>query len=287
MKAMLERMIACGSTRVFGISAVFGKKCRPVAVSAMVCLLSVAASAPAKPGLYLNGQLVPFGSVGVGVGLPPPLVWRPDESDGDAELQRLRKRYDGKIVHGFGGVTISCAGWRRTYSSATPLRVVRVERERGTIANIGTGNQLGVDMYGASFSAVDPLRFVFAPTSAKPVAQYGGENGDKGDCPALVLADFQVDVSLSLSTPPPDAPYDAAIYPGMTREDVIWSHGYPWEVADKATLLGEDTWNYGVNRGFYAVHFMGGRVISVDVRCVTARNWVQTRRSLRSPLSCG
>jgi hypothetical protein len=239
---------------------------KSIALLVAIALVACGAGGTQRaPGLYVDGTRVAFGSVGVGAGLPPPLLWQPDESNGDAVLQRVRERYVGKTVYGYGGLTMSCAPqWSRTYSATAPLRIVSIDRERGSTATLGAGTQLGINVLGPSFTAVDPLRIVFAPPAAKPVGENFHVTGRPGTCPALVLADFQVDLAITLTRPPPGVRTpEASLRVGMTRDDVIWSRGYPWEIADRGTLRREATWYYGSGIGAYAVAFRGDRVVSL------------------------
>lgn len=229
-----------------------------------------------RPGLYAlkrsesgalvaTGSPIAFQSWGPPGGLPPPLLWQPDESQGDVALLRIRRRLLGRRVYGFGGIAISCAPtWTRLYRASTPIEVVSVLRDLGTFALLGVGSQLGSNVYGPSFYARDPIRIVFRLPRERPAGTNYGVGGDVGPCPALVLADFQVDLALSQRPPPRGVPGpQAPIRIGTSREALVWSRGYPWEIADRATLLAENTWYYGVGLGGYTVRFKAHRVESL------------------------
>jgi hypothetical protein len=65
-------------------------------------------------------------------------------------------------------------------------------------------------------------------------------------CPAIVLADWQLDLTLSTTAPsiaPSDRPFDL-LQIGMSREEVAWRFGYPHELADLQTLASASKWDY-------------------------------------------
>jgi hypothetical protein len=238
---------------------------------------TVDAAGTRRPGFFLlqttaNGRLAPEGGPittriwGSDGSLPPPLLWQPDESRGDAELKTLRMEFSGRTVYGFGGLSVSCAPqWTRVYGFDVPLRVVSITRDRGTFSEVGTGSQIGLNVYGPTFYAVDPIRIVFALPSRPPIGTNYQVAGRSGPCPALVLADFQVTSVLSTRPPPSGLSCPARRIPlGLTREALTWCRGYPWEIADAATLRRESTWHYGVGLGAYSVTFSHDKVLSVD-----------------------
>jgi hypothetical protein len=118
--------------------------------------------------------------------------------------------------------------------------------------------------YGPAFYAKDPIRFVFA----LPSVAASGENfhvvGTAGACPALIMADFQVDLALS-ETPPPVTIWPSSRQPrvGDSRDDIIWNRGFPWEIQDRANLLKQNRWQYGVGIGGYSITFKNDHVSSI------------------------
>lgn len=229
-----------------------------------------------RPGLYIlqpdgtsmapKGQPIPFQSWGQPGGLPPPLLWIPDEAHGDHVLRELRERFVGKTVHGYGGVAMSCPPqWTHLYGPSAPLRVASVLRDTGLIESVGTGTQLGIGAYGPAFYAKDPIRIVFDDSKVP----YSGINyhigGHPGRCPALVLADFQVDLAITTRRAPTGVTSTSEpLHIGMSRTSVVWSRGYPWEIADRQTLLKENVWHYGVGLSAYTVSFERGRVVRIS-----------------------
>jgi hypothetical protein len=123
---------------------------------------------------------------------------------------------------------------------------------------------------GLGFLAYAPLLFLVDPPLQSATAEgasYGNIGGMPGPCPEFKLADFQVETKLSLAPPP--FPIDATqlpIHTGMSRNDVIWTRGYPEELATKAAMLRETVWRYGGAMGqFTTVTFRRDRVVSVYV----------------------
>ncbi len=198
----------------------------------------------------------------------PEQVWWPDESGNDRELVRLRKELVGRFIYGYGHIAISCPpSWTKFYAPSTPIRVRSIAREHGHITWLGTGSAAS-DSYpfvsGAPFIAFDPLLIVVEePSSARypPTGENHGVGGAAGPCPGFKLADWQVDTTLSLLPPPAGiGPEFAALRVGMTRDEVIWTRGYPNEVGTRAALRGEPTWHYGVGLGRSTVTFIKNRV---------------------------
>jgi hypothetical protein len=180
------------------------------------------------------------------------VVWWPPADDGS--LQRIRDELVGKDVYGFGGITIGCQPRSFSdYDAVTPVHVRGVERDRGKVEHLWTGStvQWGNDL-APNFFAVEPLRIlVDMPANAKPFVFGGTSSPAAGECPAIVLADWQVDVTLSLGPPPPSVPHNVHGYGkveiGMTRRDVVWRHGYPTQYGGAADLDRLSTWTYSAD----------------------------------------
>jgi hypothetical protein len=181
----------------------------------------------------------------------------------DANLLRAQQELVGHNVYAYGQLGLSCAPrWTRVYGPRVPLHIVAIEREqRG--ATLGTGAQYGLAAYGPSFDVARPLRIVFALPKRPPTGTNFVVGGIPGPCPAIDLADFQVPLAFSLS-PPPLRALDGGLRVGMTRTDLIWHVGYPWELGDRKKLLGEDVWIYGFGPTRYDVKFHRDRVVSLE-----------------------
>lgn len=118
-------------------------------------------------------------------------------------------------------------------------------------------------MYGPSFYAKDPIRIVFETPKMPPIGTNYGVTGRPGSCPALVLADFQIDLAISTSTPPNGITESNPIRVGMSRAALIWTWGFPWEIADRKSLLKENVWHYGIGLAAYTVYFKNGEVARI------------------------
>jgi hypothetical protein len=149
------------------------------------------------------------------------------------------------------------------YGPRVPLHIVAIERERGS-ATLGTGAQYGLLAFGPSFDVAHPLRIEFVLPKSPPLGYNIIVGGIPGACPAIDLADFQIPLAFSVH-PPPHALANG-LRVGMTRADVIWQVGYPWEFGDRKKLLGEDVWHYGVGLSQYVITFHHDRVASLEGR---------------------
>jgi hypothetical protein len=199
------------------------------------------------------------------------MVWWPDLSGGDAALRRLRARYVGKRVYGFGGIATSCPPtWTQFSMPMSGVRVRSIQREYGIVEWLAGGRGTGAPYaIGLGFLGYAPLRFVVDPpavTAGAPALNYV-VGGMPGPCPELELADFQVETKLSLDPPP--FPISATLQPirvGMSRDAVIWARGYPEELATKTTMRRESVWRYGCAMAqCTTVTFRHDRVVSVRV----------------------
>ncbi len=200
---------------------------------------------------------------------PTPLSW-PDESGNDRALASLQKRYVGRVVYGYGGTWISCPPqWSKLYSASTPVRVRSIRRERGRITFLATGRDASASyIRGLAFVAFDPLHIVVdqPPATTSPVLTNRVVEGPVGDCPAIELADWQLDTTFSLDPPPMSVPQAGLLHPlrvGMSRAEVIWTRGYPNEIGTRAMLRAEPVWHYGASPyEVYQIYFTDDRVSS-------------------------
>jgi hypothetical protein len=223
-------------------------------------------SATARTGFAQTptGEL-PLGNVGIG-GLNATPIWWASKTLGAASLRRLRHTYEGRTVYGYGGIAVSCApDWTRFYPATTPIRVRSIRREH-TVTWLGTGHASYPYVGGLGFIAWNPVRVVFSPTDATPSGTNYRVGGAAGDCPALLLADWQAESVLSTSPPPSSIPTVASpeVKVGMSRDQVAWIRGYPNEMGDRATLRKEVAWRYGtMPMNSSTITFNGDRVASV------------------------
>jgi len=188
-------------------------------------------------------------------------------SSPDRALASLRQRYAGKIVYGYGGTAITCSPqWTHFYSARTPLRVRSIERLRGVRTWLGTGTSSYPYGIGLGIHVDNPVRLLLQPIGhPKPSGMNFGVRGIPGPCPALVAADWQVELLLSTSPPPKSINVNSyAVRAGMSRDEVIWKRGYPHELGERAELRAESTWNYGFSLDRSIVRFRHDRVVSTE-----------------------
>jgi hypothetical protein len=232
---------------------------------------------PGPPGLYdIELTAAPgFAKTDAGAPLPfgdwshPPAAWHvamwwPDTRDGDARLKDARRRFAGHDVFGYGGIVVGCPNWFDTFTAATSVRVREVVRDTGQVEELWTGAVVhGGDEMAPHFFAVAPLRLLVEKPSAQPLGSGGSSGWSLERCPALVLADWQLDVTLSLTAPPP-LPELSGVYPqfrvGMTKDEVAWRFGYPRTLEGLAAFRRADRWVYDGNpfNNFW-VAFRNGR----------------------------
>jgi hypothetical protein len=199
----------------------------------------------------------------------PVHVWWPDESQGDPVLAELRRRLIGKNIYGYGGIVIDCdPRWFKTYGATAPIHVTDVQRDRGRLEQLWTGSTTHWGNEAAiHFFAQDPIRIITEIPPVPEIAQ-GGSNieGAPARCPAIVLADWQVDATISTTAPPPlpNDPFSShVISVGMSRKEVAWRLGYPNEFAGKSTMDREAVWQYKDSPlGWFHVTFRDDKVTS-------------------------
>jgi hypothetical protein len=193
--------------------------------------------------------------------------WRPSVANASSAQQdegivKLRQRYVGHVVYAYGNIGLMCApGWTRVYRPGTALHVVAIERERAGL-DLGTGSQYGLAPYGVSFFEPHPVRVVFAVPHEAPVGTNFKVDGLSGRCPAIDLAEFQFPLAFDVH-PPEKSALRGGLRVGMSRQDVIWQIGYPWEPGDQRQLLSENAWHYGVGLSQQVIQFKNNRVSSI------------------------
>jgi len=227
-------------------------------------LYNIGATAQAGFARIPDGEL-PLGNEAIG-GPDGSAIWWASKTHGDASLLRLRHTYEGHKVYGYGGIAVSCApDWTRFYPTTTPLRIRSIRREHAALW-LGTGFASYPYVGGLGFIAWNPLRVVFAPTDATPSGTNYKIGGTAGACPAMLLADWQVDIVLSTSAPPSSTPTGASpeVKVGMSRDQVAWMRGYPNQLGDRAALRKASTWRFGtMPTNTTTITFHGDRVTSM------------------------
>jgi hypothetical protein len=216
---------------------------------------------PGAPGMYElglsaapgfaqtdDGSALPFGDWSHPREAWHVSLWWPDIRDGDASLRDTQRRFVGRDVFGYGGIAVDCPSWSNIYAADVPVRVREVVRDSGQIEELWTGTtaRRGDDM-APHFFAVAPLRLLVEKPAAQPLGVNYSSGSSIARCPALVLADWQLDVTLSLAAPPALPKLDGT-YPqfrrGMTKDEVAWRFGYPRTFDDLAAFRRADRWVY-------------------------------------------
>ena len=234
---------------------------------------------PGKPGMYdvvlhakrgfaatSGGTDLPFGDWSrPGIQRWQIVAWWPDTRGGDSHLRDAQRRFAGHNVYGYGGIVIGCPNAFETYTAATPVRVREVVRDRGQVEELWPGTTIsGGDDMAPHFFAVEPLRLLVERPAAKPQGIGGSSGSTIERCPAIVLADWQLDVTLSLSPPPPMRALRGAypaIVQGMTRDEVAWRIGYPRQFKNFEEVRRTDRWEYaGSPFNSFWIAFRDGRV---------------------------
>jgi hypothetical protein len=215
---------------------------------------------PGKPGLYEveihaspgfarsgEGSEVDLATPYPGEG-PWAIIWWPDTGGGDPELAQVRRRFVGHDVYAYGGSAIGCPTWFRRYGASTPLHVRAIARDRGRVEQLATGPTFfwGLDAAQIPFIAVEPLRLVVGLPAAHPndVDTLDATDGIQEPCPAMLIADWQVDLLLDTRRPPPGADDLGVVRLGMSRDEVIWRNGYPSTLGDRSELRRQAVWGY-------------------------------------------
>jgi hypothetical protein len=175
------------------------------------------------------------------------LLWWPDHTDSAASLRAIQTRYAGHNVYGYGGILVGCPNAFSGYDFSTPVRVRDVLRDDGRIQEIWLGTTVaGGNDAAPHFYAVDPLRVLLGRPEGKPFFTGGTSIQPTEQCPAIVLADWQLDLTLSMAAPsiaPEERPFDF-LRVGMSRDEVAWRFGYPHQFADLQTLSQAAKWDY-------------------------------------------
>jgi hypothetical protein len=234
---------------------------------------------PGEPGMYdvvlhakrgfaatNDGAELPFGDWSrPGIQRWQIVAWWPDTRAGDLHLREAQRRFAGRDVYGYGGIVIGCPNAFETYSAATPVHVREVVRDRGQVEELWTGTTVsGGDEMAPHFFAVEPLRLLVDRPAAKAQGIGGSSGSTVERCPAVVLADWQLDVTLSLSPPLPrmlSGTHPAPLRTGMTRDEVAWRNGYPRQFESLDAVRRSDRWEYaGSPFNSFWIEFRDGRV---------------------------
>jgi hypothetical protein len=233
--------------------------------------VAAAIAPPARPGMYqlaaepadgfardAGGAVVHatrFPNAGIGaIG-----AWWPDERADDAGLRDVRARFAGRVVHGYGGMTVTCGTVTQAIGPRDGVRVGDVTRALGTVEQLRTGplTHWGGDD-GFVFLAFDPL--VLSAAAAQNV-------GGRTVClPRWRFADpWHVDVTLTTAEPPPlETAGDVSVRAGMSRDEVVWRAGYPNQYGTVATFRSKNVWHYDAPAPFrWSVTFAHDRVVAV------------------------
>jgi hypothetical protein len=233
----------------------------------------------AQPGFAVtdDGANLPFGDWSNRSTLPWMVqMWWPGWSKDDAALREAQRRFRGRNIYGYGGIVLGCAHWFYAYKADTPIHVREVLRDTGRVEELWPGTTISAgDDRAPHFFAFDPLRFLVDLPKVISVGS-GGSSGSSSEsrrsqeaCPALMLADWQTDVTISRKAPP-FLPRLTGPYPqfriGMQRSEVAWRFGYPREYAGLTTLQKARKWTYDGNpSNSFWVEF-GNRGVSNFIR---------------------
>ena len=203
-------------------------------------------------------------------------IYVPDDLHGDPVLDAMRRRFVGRNVYGFGGVAAGCAPrWLNFYAADAAFVVRDVVRDRKRVAALATGTTTAWSPAATTrYFALDPLRFIVTLPTVKPYGSNYDPGQPAGRCPALRLADWQVDRMITTSRPPPlrfgDPPgrlHD--VHTGESRAEVAWRLGYPTGFDTMQALRTARTWRYDrVPLENFSVVFRRDRVIAVTDRSI-------------------
>lgn len=197
------------------------------------------------------------------VSIPPPS----DASGNDVHLTRLRKKYVGRVVQGFGTLTLTCNDAESLEPSEEvvvgnepSLRVVSIERPLSPLRRW----RVGIPMdrryqQDWQFTVVSPLRVRFSP------GRFGSRNCAH---PQMWLSDeWEVERVLWIHAPVGEI-YDFPnhgefpIRAGMNKIRVAHLLGFPSEFGTVEDMLKRDVWDYAEPPPFdYGVRFQNGVVI--------------------------
>jgi hypothetical protein len=185
----------------------------------------------------------------------------------DAHLREARQRFAGRDIYGYGGLRIDCGNWYVDYDPSTSVHVREVVRDTGRTEQLWTGTTTRwFNDDAVHFMAKAPLRFIVEKPAAGTMLTESNSGPPEKFCPAVVLADWQVDLTITTS-PPPALPAIRGDYPalrkGMSRLEVAWRIGYPNGYDRLPALRHARTWEY--NGGIFdsfTVTFANDRVAS-------------------------
>jgi hypothetical protein len=198
--------------------------------------------------------------------LVSPSVWPPVKSEVEDEtVASLRAKYEGKYVWHYGGGWSSCP-WSDPDNGTSvgldgqPIRIKRIVRIKGGPYSLPLSDMPGaskaslLDREGGFATWTPLVVFLELPSplsgaSWRCVVPWYTMFADRWD--------FERVFSL---TPPARAP--AQMHIGMTKDEVLWSIGFPLVYGARADVLAVDTWKYEHLPPFhYWVYFKHGKVV--------------------------
>lgn len=218
----------------------------------------------------------------------------------DAELRRLRRKYAGRQVWGYGGIGGQCVQADSGESSAVgldkarPCRLVHLVRIRQTATQLSIGTRPGVlgGVAQSAFTMDYPLVAILTPPAHTQVAGFslarvhgrrhvrerpdGEPIFQMSQCHTLYnefAGAWDFERTYSLISPRQagrhwprvlrKAVLSGEIRRGMTPEMVAWTMGYPSAYGTAAQIKVQSVWQYDTLPPFhYDVDFQNGKVSS-------------------------
>jgi hypothetical protein len=229
--------------------------------------------APPKPGMYvLSAETAPgFARDRAGNPLPQSrfptagigqiAAWWPDEHRGDKGLRDASARFAHRTIHAFGGTAFSCKNWGMQLDPQDAIGIGSVARDLGHASKLETGATWTAGEHGFPFIAFDPLVFHVAIDRSHLPAGVPVPSCDY----AYRYADpWHIDISVTTARPPKGLTR-SAVRIGMSRDDVVWTSGYPDAYGTAASFRTQDRWDYDAPTPFsWWVEFKHDRVVAMQ-----------------------